>query len=215
MTETNWGESEAPVRKKSIPTWLWFCGGGCLLALVLAIAGGAWGVSLFKDAMDPEKQWPNVQAILPYDEQPPELQLVWGSTFPMDVFVFLDQRGYGAMLFRFAESDAHEVREQLLNPEFKGGFMGAGARKDLQAASVDVQGRELPVLRFYQSGGGEPSGPGAPPNAGSGASIVVDLSDPGDVRPLVLQLVRHDGDEPISDDEVRQFLEPFHVGPDR
>jgi len=215
MTETTWGESEAPVRKKAVPTWLWFCGGGCLLALIVAIAGGAWIFGEVKDALDPEKQWPKIQAILPYDERPAELELFWGSTIGMDLFMFHDQRGYVAVLMRFPAADADEARDQLMNPEFEGGVMGAGERKDLQAGTIRVQGRELDVLRFHQDQGGGGGGAGGRPDTGSGSSILVELSTPDAARPMILQLVRPGGTEPISDEEVQQFLEPFHVGPDR
>ena len=71
MTETNWGESEAPVRKKSIPTWLWFCGGGCLLALIVSIVGGVLlfqkGKQMYEEGQDPEIQWAKVAEVLTYD----------------------------------------------------------------------------------------------------------------------------------------------------
>lgn len=217
MSETTWGEGEVlPPKKKKVPTWLWFCGSGCLLAVVLAIVLGAWFASKFKDALDPEKQWPNVAEVLPFDERPRELDLKWGSTIGMDMFVFIDERGFAAILMRFRPSDGAEVRQTLMNPEYKGGFMGMGDRKGLEAGRIRVQGRDLEVVRFHQMEGEGGSGgqPGAP-RVGDGESIMVLLTPPEATEPVVLQLVRSAGEGPITDEDVQRFLKPFHVGPDR
>ena len=41
MTGEEWAdEPEVPKKKGGLPGWLWFCGGGCLIAVIL----GLWSV---------------------------------------------------------------------------------------------------------------------------------------------------------------------------
>ena len=47
MTEqqerSDWGDLEAlPPQKSGFPRWLWACGGGCLVMLILALFAGWW-----------------------------------------------------------------------------------------------------------------------------------------------------------------------------
>jgi hypothetical protein len=217
MSETNWGETEAPVRKKRVPTWLWFCGGGCLLAVVFAIALLGFGVKFVKDATNPEKQWPAVAEILPFDQRPPELHLIAGNTLGADFFVFQDDRGFVVVLMRLRSGDPGEARRRVMDPNQQGGFMSAGARRDMVAGQVHVQGRDLDVLRFHQESPGEKSGEDKGEEAAghSGPSIWVDVTPAGSEYPVLLQLTRVRSDEPIRDEDVQAFLKPFHVGPDR
>ena len=48
-----------------------------------------------------------------------------------------------------------------------------------------------------------------------GAALFLDLTAEGAEHPLLLMMVRQGDDEPISDEEIREFLAPFHVGPER
>ena len=71
-TEADWlDEEEAPPKKRGFKKWLLLgCGCGCL---VMVLAGVTVGV-LFMRAADPERQWPRIEALLPFDERP-DLQL--------------------------------------------------------------------------------------------------------------------------------------------
>jgi hypothetical protein len=220
MTETNWGtENEPPPKKKGLPTWLWFCGGGCLLAVVLSIILGAWLFSkakeFVKESTDPEKQWPQLAQILPYDARPSELKLSLGTHIGADVYVFEDARGFAEIIFGFSETQGAEVRDKLMNPEYSGGAFGVGARKDLKGGTIRVQGRDLKVVRFRQSEKDSSSGVQAEVKVGAGPSILVDLTPDTGKRPVILQMVRLHSDEPITDEEVVEFLKPFHVGTER
>jgi hypothetical protein len=223
MSETTWGaETEPAPKKKTIPTWLWFCGGGCIGAVILAVIIGTWlfqkGVEMVKEARDPEKQWPALAQIIPFDERPPELQLLAGGTFQTQFFVFMDSRGFIDSFLRFREKDTEEIRGQLLSPNFKGSVFGLGGRKNLQAGTLLVQGRELKVLRYDQLEGEShqfSKEEGRPPPPGKGPAILVDLTPAGEKRMLVLQMVRTKSEEPITDEEVQAFFKPFHVGDKR
>ena len=216
MSESTWGESDAtpPPKKKAIPTWLWFCGGGCLLAVIAGIIVVTLLVSKFKGAFDPEVQWPKVAEVLPFDERPPELQLKFGMDMGINMFVFDDSRGFAAILFSMPMRDENQ-RDQLMNAN-ESGFMGMGARKGAQAGKIKIQGRELEILRFHQMSDKAQSGrAGSSPKVGSGPSAMVDLSKDTDPGFLFLQLVSLHSTEPVTDEAIQTFLKPFHVGPDR
>jgi hypothetical protein len=225
MSESQWGEEgqNAPPKKK-VPTWVWACGGGCLVALILAIVGSVFvfkfGKQLVKEGLDPDLQWPKLQQVLPFDQQPPELSLKFGMSLGViDMFVLKDSRGFTAVVYRVAEKNAEQVRHQMLDEKFDGGpfGMGSGNRTDVKAATVHVQGRDLKGVRFHQEGrAGSKSEQAEPvPDAGSGPAIMLDVTPEGETRPVILQLVRTPGTDPVTDDEVRAFLKPFHVGSER
>lgn len=215
MTDANWGSSEAPVKKSGLPKWMLWCGGGCLLALVL---GGIAAFALFKfgkafveEARDSEKQWPKLQQLLPFDERPAGYELGWGSSFLMETYVLKDQKGLVGVVMRFNESDSESVDAQLMNPEFSGSFMGMGGRKDLKKGAIEMQGASFDVLRFHQTdaGGGPAGGDGSQAPA---FSAYVRLTEAGDTRPVVVQLIAIGATEPIPDEQIREYFAPFHVG---
>jgi hypothetical protein len=214
MSERTWGEAESapPPKKKGIPTWLWFCGGGCLLAVIIGIGLVAWLASRFSGSTDPEKQWPKVAEILPYDERPPELNLKFGFDLGMGMYFFEDKRGFMAVLMHMGMGGDKD-RRQLMNPESEMGFLGQ--RKDAKAAKITVQGRELDVLRFQHIGGS--SGPSSEktPQVESGQAALVDLTPDDQSGFLILQLVRTHSSEEIGNEDIIRFLKPFHVGPNR
>lgn len=213
MSETNWGPGELPPPpKKKVPTWLWFCGGGCLLALILGIIAVVWVMAFVKDSRNPEKQWPKVAQVLPYDERPTDMTLEWGSQFGVEAYAFNDARGFVEVLFRFDRAKAGEVQEKLMNPDEEGGIFGAGARRNLKMGTISVQGRELKILRFDQmkakDGGNEDV------KVGEGPTALVDLTQEGGA-PTIIQITRTTGKDPITDEDVLGILKPFHVGPVR
>lgn len=215
MSETNWGEEgAAPPKKKTVPTWLWFCGGGCLAAVVLAVIAGAVLFSKAKEWGQAESQLPELAKVLPFDEPlPAEMQFKFVMPIPgMATYVFADERGYASLFYTASQGNAQELRDTMLNEKFEGAVFGMGARQNLSAAQVNVQGREIKVVRFFQMrGSGGEGGQGG----NQGQSAIVDLTPDGASGLVLLQVVRGGGDTPISDDELRTLLKPFHVGPDR
>lgn len=168
------------------------------------------GKEFVEEARDSEKQWPKLQQLLPFDERPAGYELDWGSSFLMETYVLKDGKGLVGVVMRFKESDSESVDAQLMNPEFSGSFMGMGGRKDLRKGVVQMQGATFDVLRFHQTeaqagpGGGEPGAPAF--------SAYVRLTEAGDTRPVVVQLLAIGATEPIGDDQIREFFAPFHVG---
>lgn len=198
-------QEEVAPRKRGIPTWLWVCGSGCLLATIAAIALVAFGFSVFKKGTDPEIQWPKIQKLLPFEERPEELELQFGMNVGIEMYVLSDTRGYVVMLFHGRPDQAAELREQMLNVEVSGSVMGMGGRKDLREASLEVQGRTLQGLRFNQAQGEGAAGGNA------GESIMLELTSQESSSPIILQMVRAGGSAEITDDEVRTFLEDFDL----
>ena len=215
MVDANWGADEAPTKSSRIPKWLWWCGGGCLLALVLAAIGGymlfSFGKRLVEEGRDPELQWPKLERILPFDQRPEGYQLTWGSSLLVETYALLDPEGRIGVVMRFPESQASAVDGQLMNPDHSGALLGMGGRKDLSQLKITVQGRELDALRFYQEQGQDMDGDGKPDQ---GHTIMVRLTDAGATEPVVFQLFTRGqgGLVPPTEDDVRAFLAPFHVG---
>jgi len=65
-------------------------------------------------------------------------------------------------------------------------------------------------LRFVQergsgNGGGEAEGP----------SILLEVGPEASDHVVIVQITRAGSGEPVSDEDVRTLLRPFHVGPER
>jgi hypothetical protein len=218
MSESNWGETEAPRPKKRVPTWMWACGGGCLIALILGIAGGTFlfvqGKKMIEEGTNPEVQWKKLAETLPYDERPQDVKLILGWHLGADVYAFTDDHGHQINLIHFPEFD-EQKRSEFLNPKETNGFMGQGKRLNVTPATVHVQGRDLKGVRFDQMDAEEKQEAAGMPKAGKGPAISLDLTSENDSGALFIQMTRVNGTDPIKDEEVLHFLKPFHVGPDR
>jgi hypothetical protein len=59
-----------PPSSQMVPVWAWGCGAGCLLMVLLAIAGTWYIVKVAEREFGPEAAWPMVQEVLPFDERP-------------------------------------------------------------------------------------------------------------------------------------------------
>ncbi|MCY2959588.1 MAG: hypothetical protein NTY35_05420 [Planctomycetota bacterium] len=209
MTDTGWGdEAAAPPKKSGFPKWLLFCGGGCLLAVILGAIVIKLGFDHVKEWGQAEQQLPALQAALPFDPLPPETEFKFAIRFPMDWFIFQDSRGYVMFFFLARAGDGEELRRTVLSPDFNG--FGMGKRSEQQEATVNVQGRDVKGLRFLQA-------KGAGQNTGEtqGPSILLEVGPEAGTHVVVVQITRAGSDAPITDEDVRTLLKPFHVGPDR
>lgn len=215
MTEQEWAdEPTVPEKKKGLPGWLWFCGGGCLIAVVLAVVLGFFLVREFNKATDPELQWSRLEETIAMDVRPPEMDLLFGWDAGLDVWMFQDQRGYMTLIYYFDESQA-EARDEIFQEGFEGGgIQGLNKIEDPQFGEVEVQGRVLPVQRFYQEGGSSSPTPGAP-ETGQGPAAFVDITPEGNPGFMMLFMIRVNSDEPVPDEFIQEMLAPFHVGPNR
>jgi len=209
MTETEWATENPAPSKKLVPTWLWFCGGGCLLAVILGVVGVMWGVGKVQEYGNEELQYPRLREEIGFDERPAEWDFMFAVDIPLDMWIFADSRGYAVVIMRINEGDAEETRNQLFNPDFDGSFAGMGGREEMELTSLSVQGREIDMMTYYQASGGGAAGS----NAGQAASI--DITSPGADGMLIMMLIRQGGADKITGEEVTEVLAPFHVGPDR
>lgn len=62
-------ELEDAPPKSGVPKWVWGCGGGCLLLLVVTLVGTIWFFNKILAEYGPEKTWPVVQEIMPFTDE--------------------------------------------------------------------------------------------------------------------------------------------------
>ena len=202
-TEADWDNAEeTPRKKRRIPSWVWWgFGGGCLTLTVAGIAFGVFAARLLKEGMDPEKQWPRLAEVLPFDERPGSIDLHFGLGIGADQFHMVDrEKGLRATVVQYHSSSSEEYGH-LMDPDFELP-MGFGRLEGPESGKLVVQGHEVPCLRFSRFNSGA--------EVDTGAGIRVDLTGTRE-RPRTLELRRHAGAERIEDAEVEGFLAPFDV----
>lgn len=220
MAESTWTEegTEGP-RKKKIPTWAWFCGGGCLLAILIAVVVAGLGFQYGKKMLDPKVQKERLAKILPHDELPPDLQLKFGSQIGAEQYTFQDMaRGFQLQIQNIPGADGNEARESMFGkekPEFPENLF-VMKFQDITPGTVTVQGRELHLIRMRAELAGFLASwmPAEAKNA-LGHMAFVDATPPGRDGLLFLQITRLRDQKPIEDEEIRDLVKPFHIGPDR
>jgi hypothetical protein len=214
MSEQGWDDGiDAPPQKRGVPGWLWFCGGGCLLVIVIGIGLLVWGKKLYDEGRDSEQQWPRLAQVLPFDERPPDLSLQMYLPIPVPFYTLKHEDGYVLLVFDLDPSEAKDFG-QVFTPDFEGGgsVFGFGGVKNPELSQVDVQGRELTVQRFYQEGRDQGEDADA---ESTGQSAFVDVTPPDHVGMVAVQIIRVEpGEGPLTDDEIRDVLSGFHIGPD-
>lgn len=209
MTEVEWSEEgeEAPRKKGGVPKWVWIgCGGGCLLALLGGLALAIASVLWFQGATDPEKQWPRLQEILPFEERPTDLQLALGTPIPfvMDQFVLQDdEESYTATVINLKGTAASGF-DDMFGEDSDAPF-GLGAPVEPELGELEIQGQTVRVLRFRTV-----KGQGLVEELGPG--IRVDLSRTG--RALMVEFRRNKSKDPVTDEAVVQFFAHFDVWSD-
>lgn len=210
MSDDDWGDIREAGSSKGIPIWLWGCGGGCLLLILLIVAAGAWTYSFVKDATDPEFVWGEIAEFLPYEERHPEYEALFGNSF----------LGTGMYVLRQVGIDGEPLEDPIfavfmLDASEEEGEMSPGSED--QKVDLVVQGEALPAGRFTLS---EEDAADLRIDWETGELNVeeifyVDLSGVSVEEDLQLWLVRDEESEVVTIDEVQHFFEPFLVGPDR
>jgi hypothetical protein len=113
MTEVDWSEeAEAPApKKRGIPRWIWIgCGCGCLTTLVVLAIGGWY----FKQALDPEVQWPKLRQVLAFEERPTDLKLHMGMPLPgIRIYTMIDEGDQYQATVTYFESDNANQMDQV------------------------------------------------------------------------------------------------------
>ncbi len=208
MSEEEWAdEPEVPKKKRGLPGWLWFCGGGCLIAVVLIAIGSVFLWGTIEEMMDADKQWESVGELVEYDQRPEGWTIFGLSAIPgVDGFVFMDlARGRSVNWMVFPASKADETRDGIFGEDFTGGGVpGLSEISSEELSEVLVQGRAIPIIRFTQKTLG----------TGKQAGAFLDIT-PDDVADLwLLQVTLGPDSKAVTDEFINEFLAPFHLGPD-
>ena len=236
--QDDWGDLDAvPAKKGGLPKWAWFCGGGCLVTVVLLVIAAIWGMNFFQKAMDPEVQWPALAEVIPFDERVEDTTIMRMPVPGMTMFMIMGQSeeevSVGTetdgeelatafttqpwmamfMVLPVGSDEADEIGS-LFDPDFTGEAMGMGGRKDVVVGTSTVQGRELRSATYTQIGGVSFI-PGSQGDDANSQVMLLDLTEVGEAEPLMLMYMKPGATEPVSLDEVVEFLTPFHVGPVR
>jgi hypothetical protein len=243
MTETNWeGEaSEAPLKKKGMPKWLWFCGSGCLVMIVIVGVLSVFAVREVQKMVDPDTQWAELAEVLPYDEPRPDYTIIGMPMMKlipgfdgMWTLMVSNQTSGSIMVFSGGEVEAADLFDPEQNEIDFGEITGNMGQFNFELETILVQGRELQVARFrsheLNEEGEEPADAAASEDEEeesggfldemakaikkSVARVNLTPEDELD-RVIVLEYAKQGTLERVSDEELLDFLESFHIGPDR
>jgi hypothetical protein len=219
MSEADWGsEQQVAPPKKRIPGWVWGCGGGCALFLVVGVILAIFGIKFASKLFDQEGQWAKIEAVLPTVARPAEYIVVglpviegmqmWTLNHPAaqrQVLIYHAPPGPNADEMRQELFEAKEVK--VKTP------MGYIGRTEIQTGTIQIQGRDLPCLRYQTTPDKEPTGGFMEKfqKMADGASIIVDVAAPDSKALLAVQLTKQQTREPVTDAEMRAFLEHFRI----
>lgn len=235
MSDVGWGSDhlEAP-KKRKIPLWLLGCGGGCMFFVGALAVAAIW---VFPKAErwvgglnEPEQQWPRVADVLPFDA-PPQGFTIQRLPFPIVNLWQLESDSQDLYVGILSAPQDKEWGNWLSNPKeapFFDVVQGAWRSED---GTLIVQGRELRCTRY--SRGDTPSepveGPPQEPRAREmelekglnarpvllGGGIGIDVTPEQSPRRILVWIFRRSPSGSVSDEEARQFLAPFQIGPGR
>jgi len=198
-----WGDVAEASSKKGMPTWLFFCGGGCLIAVILTAVGGFFAVQFVKDMVDPAVFWPKVDSLVTVDSPMPErFQPVMSiSVAGTQQFQFLDKDTLLLVqVFSPPSSEEAGFESNLFqeDPSFPGMML-----EHQDNGVMTIQGRELPFVE-------------AKSDLIATKQRVLFLNATTDGGELVIMSFIHDdGSRAIPREDVSDLLQVFHIGPDR
>ena len=206
----DWGDIEnVPKQKRGLPRWLMFCGGGCLIALVLGGIAAYVAVQFFKQAKDQDVQYPKLERHIGLDHRLGDYQLFGIEIMGSESYIFGTKKADRMAMILVADTDdERKVFDAQLDPAVTQGMSGGGAREEVEAGTIHVQGRDLRVIRSIQK---PITFPGQ--KSQKGASAFVDITAEGSVDKLYLMYMRPADSTRVSDEEILEFLVPFRVGP--
>lgn len=226
MSESGWSNDQEQTTgtKRKLPGWVWGCGIGCLVILVLVVAGVWVGAKMLGKFVDQDAVWASIDEVLPVEETPdPEdyfaLQIPFNPGGATMWVISATSGDRSIVLFSAPPgSEATKMRDGLLDATTEqsvGGPLGDYGRHDVVGGSISVQGRALECVRFSalpEEGGNALTGFA---NL-EGSTVVVDLAPEGSERLLVMQFSNQGESEPVPDEHVQEFLDHFRVpGGDR
>ena len=65
-------EDQARARGRAFPLWIWGCGGGCLMVLVIVFGAMFWLGNKMYEQIGPEAAWPVIAEVMPYGPERPD-----------------------------------------------------------------------------------------------------------------------------------------------
>lgn len=211
MSEGDWSSQARGIEppKRRVPMWVWGCGGGCALVLLVGVILSVFAFKKFRDMTDPERNWAAISEVLPVVERP-EGYFVMGMPFKFDGVQMWMLQGEGqnhqVILFHSPGGDgAEDTRRELFGS-------AASSRADAEPGTLAAQGRELRLLRHRTMPADQDSGvPEAMMKALDGANATVELSPPESVEFLAMIYTRPRTSERVSDEELVEFLAHFRL----
>ena len=227
MTEVDWGSEtkEAPKAKKRIPGWLWFCGGGCALAVLVAIAVGIGAVMIGRKAMNQDQQWQELAKVIPVERPDDKSIVIFGMSWVPGLEAgWQIQHGneYQAQVFVMSGDDADKIRESLsengdadaLKP-----MIGALGKSQATRGTTTLQGREFPSVTFQPIEGEEEEKDGNSAmrqvsRALNPPGVLLDFTPAGGTKLVLVAYKKLGSSEPVSQEELDSFFAPFHLAKD-
>lgn len=212
MSEGDWSSEARGLepQKKRIPMWVWGCGGGCALVLLVGVILGVFVFKTANQMMNQEKNWADIDRALPVAEQP-EGYFVMGMPVKFDgvqmwMLTATDQ-SHQVLIWHGTDGEGvQDTRDELFGA-------GAAAHAGAEFGTLVVQGRELRTVH-YRTVPGE-SGKGgwreAMREAIDGANVNVELSLPEDAQLLALTYTRQGASGRVPEEDVLEFLAHFRL----
>ena len=208
-------DGEGAPKKKGPWKWIFLgCGCGCLIVVIVVAILAFTAVKSFSGPLEPEEAWRKLDLVLPFEEQPANLDMQQALDMEIFGFEIMEQyamvdRGRGLIVNVYRLNQ--EGKEEFLRVR-GGGFQNVGQPKDGEPVLVMIQGRECAGLAFDEVVGedfaedladteGEVLGPG----------LRVDISGDEDIKGVILELRRLGSGDSIPLELAEEILEPFDV----
>lgn len=213
-------------------------------AVIVAVLVMGPKVSKWVDSLSqPEVQWPRLAEALPFDEQPEgfsiarlpvpliDLWLLRSDAQDLSVFVLAAPQG----------KDGGPWGKWMSNPEEAPFLADMKGEVESSEGTLVVQGRELRSVRYTRKNlparAPQPPDPGEPPNAPPspdepdpvegkfsvridngdvrGGGLALDVTPEGASQRMLIWLWRENEGSTVSDEDAKEFLTPFQIGPRR
>lgn len=214
MSEGDWSSEARGLEKpkRRVPMWVWGCGGGCALVLLVGVILGVFVFRMGSKMMDPEKNWADIGAVLPVVQRP-DGYIVFGVPMKLDgvqiwILSATDQSHQVALFHGPGGEGTENTRKELFGN-------GSGGPPGAEPGTLVAQGRTLRILRHRTVPGGKGSGGGgfreAMTKAIDGSNLTAELSLPDTPELIAITYTRQGVQDPVRDEEVLEFLGHFRL----
>jgi hypothetical protein len=240
MAEVDWGTEDNQAKpKRRVPTWVWIGGGCCGVTVLAVVALTIGGAVAFKKMTNQEAAWQKLAQVLPHDEaaKRPDAQIAdnfFAALAPGIEGVWQITQNdleWQVTITHLSGDAAEEMRKEIFVEESSTAasqLMGAFSEHDAELGDIEVQGRSLRFRRFTtdepdKSEKPPPGEPAARPRGVGDAIesmfeksvVAIDVTPMGTPGLVVFGYARLGSSTPVPDEEVIEFLRPYHIGSDR